>query len=353
MIAIIGGGPSGCYAAYLLAKAGKEVSVFEEHNSIGKPVQCTGIVTSSINDIVRLRKELIVNKINRARIFSKENSVEVKLKNANLVLDREKFDNYLAEKAKHAGARIYLSHRFAGNGGKKVVTSKKTIEAEAIVGADGPLSKVAKMNNMFGKRHFWVGLQARAKLKNDNAVEFYPNIGTFAWVVPENKDVVRIGLFARKNAREIFNKFINKKTAKNSIIDYQAGLVPVYNPKQLTQKDHLYLLGDAACQVKATTGGGIIQGLTAAQALSDSMIRNRSYEKSWRKRLGKDLWLHLKMRKMMDKFNERDWQLLVSLFKKNKNKKILEEYDRDYPSRFILKLLLNEPRLVYFARRLL
>jgi flavin-dependent dehydrogenase len=114
----------------------------------------------------------------------------------------------------------------------------------------------------------------------------------------------------------------------------------------------VYLVGDAAGQVKATTGGGIIQAMTAAQALADSIINKKNYELEWRKRLGKDLWIHLQMRKIMDKFNDKDWQYLIRLFSKKRNKAILEKYDRDYPSRFVFKLLLSEPRFLYFIKHL-
>ena len=43
MISIIGAGPAGSYLASLLRK--EEVEVFEEHDKIGLPVQCTGITT--------------------------------------------------------------------------------------------------------------------------------------------------------------------------------------------------------------------------------------------------------------------------------------------------------------------
>ena len=61
MIVIIGAGPVGCYAAYLLAKKGKKVAVFEEHKKIGRPVHCTGIVTSSFGKIFDIKKEFLVN----------------------------------------------------------------------------------------------------------------------------------------------------------------------------------------------------------------------------------------------------------------------------------------------------
>ncbi len=59
------------------------------------------------------------------------------------------------------------------------------------------------------------------------------------------------------------------------------------------------------------------------------------------------------MRHIMDRFKARDYELLVKLFKRDANKRVLEEYDRDYPSKFLLKLLFQEPRLALFGRVLL
>ena len=56
MINIIGAGPAGLHTAYLLAKAGKEVNVFEEHKEIGLPVQCTGITTSHLKKFTEIKK---------------------------------------------------------------------------------------------------------------------------------------------------------------------------------------------------------------------------------------------------------------------------------------------------------
>ena len=46
-IAIIGAGPIGCYAGYLLAKVGNKVQIFENHSQVGLPIQC---VLSAIED---------------------------------------------------------------------------------------------------------------------------------------------------------------------------------------------------------------------------------------------------------------------------------------------------------------
>ena len=102
--------------------------------------------------------------------------------------------------------------------------------------------------------------------------------------------------------------------------------------------------------VKATTGGGIIQGLIAARTLADSIINKKDYNKVWKKAIGKDLLMHLKMRGIMNKFSAKDWNYLIELFNKEKLKKILASYDRDFPSRFLVKLTLTEPKLLYFLK---
>lgn len=359
MISIIGAGPSGCYAAYLLAKTGREVQIFEEHKEIGKPIQCTGLVTQSIKEHLNLKNSLILNKIEKVRILSKNNSLELKLKNKNIILDRKEFDNYLADQAINQGARIFLNYRFIENKNNLIKLrydqKKETIlKTDHLIGADGPISQVARSNNLNKKQKLLIGLQAITKLKNNNFIEFYPDVGCFAWIVPENEEICRIGVASYTNPKDHLKRLLKqKKIKKNSIVEKQAGLIPIYNPKQKTQKNNIYLLGDAASQVKATTGGGIIQGLKAAESLSDSITNNKNYEKEWKKKIGRDLWLHLKMRNIMDYFKEKDWDILIKLFKEKETKKIIENFDRDYPSKFILNLLLQEPKLFYSSKVIL
>src|SRR3989344_8997191 len=69
MVSIIGGGPIGNYTAALLAQKGYEPTVYEEHDVIGKPIQCTGIATIYLGDILntlteKVPKDFTINIIN-------------------------------------------------------------------------------------------------------------------------------------------------------------------------------------------------------------------------------------------------------------------------------------------------
>jgi geranylgeranyl reductase family protein len=349
-IVIIGGGPAGLYSAYLLAKAGKEVKVIEEHKTIGQPIQCTGIITAHLKKFIDTNKDFVINKISKVKVFSKTNFLELKLKDKNYIVDRKKFDNHLAELAKKAGTKIFLGETYLGNDKKRVFTNKRVIEYDFLIGADGPLSPVAKTNNMFEGRSFWQGIQARVKLKNDNSVQFYPNIGACAWIVPEEKGIARVGLFSKKDAKNLFDSFLKAKgITKKDIIEYQAGLIPSFDPRQQIQKGNIFLVGDAAGQVKATTGGGIIPALSSAHILADCIINGRDYNKETRK-IKKELKKHSWIRRTIDRFDEKEWKSLLCLLNNNKTKDIIEQHDREYPSRFILKLISSQLRLLYFLK---
>jgi digeranylgeranylglycerophospholipid reductase len=361
MIYIIGAGPAGNFLAYNLAKKNYEVSVFEEHKEIGKPVQCTGLVTHHIKEALEplnfenIKKEFLINTIKKTRVFSPDNkSVEIELKE-NYIIDRTRFDSFLADKARKEGATYFVEHGFAGKENKKIIFENKgkikkleLKKDDFVVGCDGPLSSVAKTFDMYRERRFFHGIQVLMRIKNANVIDFYPYIKDLGWLVPENENNARIGIIARKDAKLIFNKFIKKFDGK--IIEKQAGLVPIYNSKQITQKNKVFLLGDAAGMVKATTGGGIVEGLIASKALSDSISHSKNYEKEWKNWIGKELDIHLKIRNIMDGFSDKDWNNLIKLTNQEKVRKILKKYDREYPSKLMIELLKAEPRFILYAK---
>jgi digeranylgeranylglycerophospholipid reductase len=360
-IDIIGAGPAGNYSAYLLAKKGYSVSVYEKDPVIGSPVQCTGILSDYFLTLMKPKTEFVENIVEKTRIYAPNGKfVEAKIKK-NYVICRKKFDNYLADMAKEAGAKYHLNHSFAGfeKKGKTIISKinhKENIvfsESDILIGADGPLSPVAKAAVLFSDRKFVIGTQIEAKMKNDNAVEFYPYIGCYAWIVPKNKEVVRIGVAAYRNTPEIFKKFAKEKLGKDyekRIVENQSGVIPVFNPDIKAQKENVYLVGDAATFVKATSGGGINQSLKAAGILCESIENGTSYDRGWNKKMFLNLYVHLVIHKMMQKFSSQDWNELIATFSEAKMRSILYNESRDNLVKMVLKIALKKPSLFKYAK---
>ncbi|MBN1503134.1 NAD(P)/FAD-dependent oxidoreductase [Candidatus Woesearchaeota archaeon] len=357
-ISIIGAGPVGNYAAYLLSRKGLQAEVYEEHSEIGRPVQCTGILSSKFKEIIKPKKEFVINKTNKARIYAPNNKfVELRLR-TNYILDRTKFDSHLAKEAEKNAAKINLNTKFLDFRKRNKYYKLKIkhndnirqINTDYLIGADGPVSQVAKSAGVFDKRKFLQGMQVRANYQNDNAVEFFPYVGTYAWIVPENKEIARIGLASYSNTKSIFEKFTMEKINKKDIIDKQGGLIPMYNPHLRTQKENIYLVGDAATQVKATTGGGIIPGLIAAKCVANAIIEDMDYHRSWKRELGLELYGHLAIRKMMDKFKYEDWNKLIDEFDNEKLREILQNNPRDNILSLGFKSILHKPSMLRYMK---
>lgn len=357
MISIIGAGPAGSYAAYLLAKKGKEVIVYEDGNKIGDPIQCSGVITPAIDNVLKVKNKVIINRINKVRFFSPDgNSFEVNIK-PDYVYDRNKLDRHIASLAEKAGVKFKLNHRFESYGHinrdelKLKFSNGKSYNTNLLIGADGPFSKVAQSANLFNGRKFIIGLQARckAKIEDKGRVDIFLGYGEFGWSIPEDEYTSRIGVVSETNPQNDFKKLIKKLNAE--IINYQSGMIPLYNPKIKTQTDKVYLIGDAATMIKQATHGGLLFSMIAAEELAKAITENKDYEKLWKKRIGFDLWLNLKIRNILCKFSHEDYNELVSLFSQDKLRDILSQNVRDFPSKFLFKMIIKEPRLLKFTKK--
>jgi geranylgeranyl reductase family protein len=364
-VSVIGAGPSGSYLAYLLARKGYKVAVYEEHPVIGRPVHCTGLVSRNIAKIIPV-KNFVINQVNGAVFYSAKKKLELKTgKLQAFVVDRTKFDQHIAEMARKAGANFYLNHRFLSSRKKgrsiilKFYHRGKVFEKKTkiLVGADGALSKVARSWDMFGKRKFLAAMQARVKHKDEgrfdkSQIQMYLGSacpGFFAWLVPESEKYARLGLAAGKNTLELFRRFSSR--FGYVAVEKQAGVIPIYT-KIKTQKGNVYLVGDAAMQVKPTTGGGIVMGLLAAEALAFSIRTRIPYPLLWKLKIGLDLKLGKIIRRKLNKLTDSDYDFILEKMSKPGNLALLKKGDMDFPKRMLfnaLRLAIREPGLLKYV----
>ncbi len=356
-VAVIGSGVGGARVARDLALGGCKVNLFDMKPTIGRPIACTGIVSKNFAKHVDFLDDILVNTVDGAEFYSANEQFELKTgKTQAYVVQRDELDVKLFQEAQDAGVACHMKHRFMSNDSNSVTVehngTMKRFDADIVIGADGPLSSVAKANELWQGRTFLHGIQYRITGKFDKSFVslFLGSVcpGFFAWVVPESAKTARVGVAARSGAKEHYRAFEDRLRKQFSVtqLEVQSGLIPEYKKIKLQSKN-VYLLGDAGLQVKNTTGGGIVMSLRAAELLSKSILEGKNYEKLINKNLTKELFYHRLIRKMFNKFDDKKYDLLLRIMNRERNRNVLAEYgDMDYPSKFLMRLVLREPRFL-------
>jgi flavin-dependent dehydrogenase len=351
-VIIIGGSIAGVASAYQLA--GKnEIAIYEQkkRSEVGKKV-CANVYTFMIKSLLKeygldYRKYASM-KFSRFSVFSKNNHAEFKTEEYEF--DRAKLLEALIKKAENKGAKFFFNTNFVGfkkKNKKFIVTFKrgnKTFEdyADILVGADGAVSEVAKKSGLWGKRKFFLALQANVKNirkyapgKNSYSIMLGKDFGYYSYIFPAKKGFIA-GLEERpeKNVRKKFMDFLKIIGVKGAKIE--GALIP--EPKVIKLKKGIFLVGDAGCQVKFT-GGGVIPAFMGAKALKFAVEGNFKAYKKLNSRIKLNRLAVYYFNSMTDKKADKIIKIV-----KNKEFKDAAKY-RDYFDKNHFKRILN-PRIV-------
>jgi geranylgeranyl reductase family protein len=362
-IAVVGAGPAGTTAAKYAAKHGFEVLVIDKKSEIGIPMQCGGFLpqlhelklllpkAAHLEELTSYPNYCIETKTDLLGFISPSLEVKHFHVDAN-ILDRRKFDKYLAREAARVGAEILLETKVIALDLEKSILKATQlnqrdrtfeIEAKVIIGADGPASRIARACNLMKHYHpldISQGFQYEvvdAEI-DSKVVEMYFSRkyapGGYAWIIPTGSDTANVGVgirlpFAEKNltAKHYLMQFIKEhplardKLSKVKLTSVMRGIIPAGGAPSRTQVKNVLIVGDAAGMLMPTSGGGIplalvagrIAGETAAKYLEGSASLEE-YEYSWRREIGDDLETSLLIRRMLDRFMKND-VLMSSLMK--------------------------------------
>lgn len=332
-VIVVGGGPSGLNSARRLSEKGLNVVVLERKKEIGKNVVCTGIVGKEAFDRFDLATNSILMEIQQFKMVS-PNMTTVLYSHAHpfaYVVDREKFDNNLAEEAVSKGATIKFSHEVVDitsdenhvSIDAKIKDSQfVTFRAKALILATGIDIRHNKKLGLGYSKEYIYGIQSEISFKQNEYPEIFVGKdvtpGAFAWIVPVSKEKARVGLLAKSDPRAYFKKFTQKLFPDFSLELNPEKIMTKPIAQGLVTKSYgnrILVVGEAAGQVKTTTGGGIFFGLLCSDIASKEIMHRfkedalsekdlSAYEKNWKKEIQKEILVGYYTRKICEKLSD-------------------------------------------------
>lgn len=365
-VVVVGAGPAGSTTAYSAVRNGASVLMLDRRRELGVPVQCgEALSEDALKELdIKPDSQWAVGHTNAVKLVS-PSGIEVRISERKVsgkvgyVLNRKAFDKYLAMRAAKAGVDVMVNTFVDGlimeDGKPKGVKARGVdgrfeVGADVVVAADGVGSRVAR----------WAGVKTTLKpddietcaqfqmvgvdFESPSMLEFYFGSkitpGGYAWVFPKGEDMANVGLGvvggrAERRPIEYLRDFVARmpSLSKGKVVEVNVGGVPICSPIKKTVKDNLLIVGDAARQVNALTGGGIdsamragnIAGEVAAKAVKKGDTSEKTlneYDKRWRDKMGKRLERYLKAKEVLLSLNDDELDKLGEVLREVKFDKI-------------------------------
>jgi digeranylgeranylglycerophospholipid reductase len=344
-VVVVGGGPAGSSCARELASRGFKTLLLEEHDTVASKVLCTGIIGINAFEEFPLPTHTVVGSLGQMKAISRYGTELPYSPQQPIayVVDKGAFNLALAAQAAAAGALLQTSTRV-----HDLVIDAAGVHLHAIVRGEQPLRVQARLVVLACGVHY----QLTKKLGLGTPWEFLQGAQTdvprtltqwtevhlnkrfsreaFAWLVPLRNGSTRVGVMCARNARGALMRFLDSVAPQwrewNDI--YIASKPIAQMPLGKSYAERVLVIGEAAGQVKATTGGGIYYGLLAARLAAETISRAfgvgcfsgttlQAYEHAWRALLADELALGLSFRKLYGWMGDRQMDGILHYIARN------------------------------------
>ncbi len=367
-VVTVGAGVAGCEAALEAAKKNARVLLLEEHPQVGSPSHCSGVVSLKGLELLGLEAHSSFSQklIHGARFYPPHGEpIEVRKKDpVALILNRMKLDQFLAKQAVASGVELRAKTRASkfersSDGDLITLTDGSKIAGKMVIDASGAGSRLQEQAGL--QTPDWAqilpGLQYEMvdmKEQGDLVELFFGSKrapGFFAWSIPTGKNSARVGLASKKgNVKKFLDDLVKEQWPKATIDATKSGSVLVAGPISRCWSPGFIVVGDAAGQVKQTTGGGIViggycgklAGIAAASAAAHSGVESdgflRNYDTQWREKFSSDLRKMGLARKLFAGLSDETLDRLFSVLRDNVAE-IEAEGDMDFQGKIITRML--------------
>ena len=310
-VAIIGAGPAGSTLAYRLAQEKLKVILVDKEKFPREKV-CAGGLTAKIFKVLPFDiKPVIEKEIFSLRLVYKKQEDFCKKYHQPLIytVKRSRFDDFLAQKAKKAGACFLEQNEIKKISRKEkfyqIKTKHKSFKAKVIVGADGTNSFVAKFID-FKTNSIDIGLQFdipyQESQNNQTLVLGWGWIPYgYTWVFPNNQ-FLATGVSGSKDLAQKLKSYLKDwvdflgLTKEN--LSLKGHPMIHYLGKSHLFKDKIILIGDAGGLNDPLTGEGIFYALKSAEIASrhikNFFLGNKNAFKNYEKEINKEILPELK-----------------------------------------------------------
>jgi len=330
-VLVVGAGPIGAVASQCAAEAGASVLLVDRRPDLTSSSACAGLISPRTLSILGAPTDCVLREIRAITVHAPDGrTVDLAADHTKaVVVDRCRLERILHRKARAAGVDVGLGTEAVSMSHDGVTLESpdgpKTVRASVIVGADGPSSRVAQWFDLPYPDLFVHAAQAvievQAPVPPDRVEVFFgKNVapGFFAWAIPSEDRTVRIGLGVspEHDPAAHLDRLLVTQYPECRILSRTGGRIPI-TPARRTASDGVFLVGDAAGQVKPLSGGGLYPGgicariagrIAAEAALSGGASPKAAdaYESEWRAAVGREIAFGRSIRRISSIVSDRE-----------------------------------------------